>query len=129
MIKKKLLLIQLNEINFQIAKQYSNNIDFKFFNKDFFKKLFITDSESRYELLEPWIQWVSIYTGKKADEHQIFRLGDIKKYNDASVFNIVEKLNKSVGVICPMNLENNLKQHTIVCVWLNSVLKTASRRS
>ena len=51
MIKKKLLLIQLNEINFQIAKQYSNNIDFKFFNKDFFKKLFITDSESRYELL------------------------------------------------------------------------------
>ena len=110
MIKKKLLLIQLNEINFQIAKQYSNNIDFKFFNKDFFKKLFITDSESRYELLEPWIQWVSIYTGKKADEHQIFRLGDIKKYNDVSVFNIVEKLNKSVGVICPMNLENNLKQ-------------------
>ncbi len=110
MNKKKLLLIQLNEINFEIVKQYSNNIDFKFFNKGFFKKLLITDSENKYELLEPWIQWVSIYTGKKADEHQIYRLGDIKKYNDESIFNIVEKLNRSVGVICPMNLENNLKQ-------------------
>ena len=110
MSKKKLLLIQLNEINFDLVREYSKEFKFKFFNNEFFRKLLITNSEEKYELLEPWIQWVSIYTGKRADSHQIYRLGDIKKYNGETVFNIIEKLSKSIGVVCPMNLENNLKK-------------------
>ena len=110
MSKKKLLLIQLNEINFDLVREYSKEFKFKFFNNEFFRKLLITNSEEKYELLEPWIQWVSIYTGKRADSHQIYRLGDIKKYNGENVFNIIEKLSKSIGVVCPMNLENNLKK-------------------
>ena len=110
MSKKKLLLIQLNEINFDLVREYSKEFKFKFFNNEFFRKLLITNSEEKYELLEPWIQWVSIYTGKRADSHQIYRLGDIKKYNGETVFNIIEKLSKSIGVVCSMNLENNLKK-------------------
>jgi len=110
MSKKKLLLIQLNEINFDLVREYSKEFKFKFFNNEFFRKLLITNSEEKYELLEPWIQWVSIYTGKRADSHQIYRLGDIKKYNGENVFNIIEKLSKSIGVVCSMNLENNLKK-------------------
>ena len=110
MSKKKLLLIQLNEINFDLVREYSKDFKFKFFNDEFFRKLLITNSEEKYELLEPWIQWVSIYTGKRADSHQIYRLGDIKKYNGETVFNIIEKLSKSIGVVCSMNLENNLKK-------------------
>ena len=66
-----------------------------------------TRSEQEYELLEPWIQWVSIYTGKTAKEHGVFRLGDIvnsmvvlqfiKKYYPASKIDwIVEKKFKGV---------------------------------
>ena len=55
--KKKLLFIQLNELNLELVQKYSNNINFKFFNKNFFKKLMVTSSETNYELLEPWIQW------------------------------------------------------------------------
>ena len=110
MSKKKLLLIQLNEINFDLVREYSKEFKFKFFNNEFFRKLLITNSEEKYELLEPWIQWVSIYTGKRADSHQIYRLGDIKKYNGENVFNIIKKLSKSIGVVCSMNLENNLKK-------------------
>ena len=110
MSKKKLLLIQLNEINFDLVREYSKDFKFKFFDNEFFRKLLITNSEEKYELLEPWIQWVSIYTGERADSHQIYRLGDIKKYNGETVFNIIEKLSKSIGVVCPMNLENNLKK-------------------
>ena len=110
MNKKKLLLIQLNEINFDLVREYSKEFKFKFFDNEFFRKLLITNSEEKYELLEPWIQWVSIYTGKRADSHQIYRLGDIKKYNGETVFNIIEKLSKSIGVVCSMNLENNLKK-------------------
>ena len=108
--KKKLLFIQLNELNLEVVEKYSKNIDFKFFNKNFFKKLLVTDSETNYDLLEPWIQWASVYTGKTAKEHNIFRLGDIERYNGTSMFNVIEGLNKSVGIICSMNLKNFLKK-------------------
>ena len=49
--KKKLLFIQLNELNLELVQKYSNNINFKFFNKNFFEKLLITDSETNYDLL------------------------------------------------------------------------------
>ena len=110
MNKKKLLLIQLNEINFELVKKYQNDIKFKFFNEDFFKNLTITNSEEKYDLLEPWIQWVSVYTGKSANEHQIFRLGDIGQYSGDLIFNSIEKLNKSVGIVCSMNVINNFKK-------------------
>ena len=110
MTKKKLLLIQLNEINFELVKKYQDDIKFKFFNKDFFKKLTITSSEEKYDLLEPWIQWVSVYTGKSANEHQIFRLGDIGKYSGELIFDTIEKLNKSIGIVCSMNVINNFKK-------------------
>ena len=108
--KKKLLLIQLNEINIELVRKYQNNIQFQFFNEDFFNKLSITNSEEKYEFLEPWIQWVSIYTGKSANEHKVFRLGDIKNYSGDLIFNVIEKLNKSIGLICSMNVINNLKK-------------------
>ena len=122
MSKKKILLIQLNEVNFHLVKKYSSSIEFKFFNKSFFEELISTESEKEYELLEPWIQWVSVYTGKSAKEHQIFRLGDIKKFSADTIFNTVEKLNKSVGVICSMNLKNNLKQskYFFSDPWINT---------
>ena len=110
MIKKKLLLIQLNEINLELVKRYQKDLKFKFFNEEFFKKLLTTNSEKEYELLEPWVQWVSVYTGKQAKDHKIFRLGDIKKYSGDLIFNTIEKLNKSIGIVCSMNLVNNLKE-------------------
>ena len=106
--KKKLLLIELNEINFDIVKKYNLKFNFKFFNKSFFSQLKKTKSEDDYDLLEPWIQWVSIHTGKSAKEHKIFRLGDIKNFSHEQIFDIIEKKKKTVGAICPMNVKNNL---------------------
>ena len=72
-MKKKLLLIQLNELNFDLIKNYfrSNNLDnLKKINNNIIK----TYSEAKYNLLEPWIQWYSIYTGLSAKQHKVFRL-------------------------------------------------------
>ena len=107
--KKKLILIQLNEINFDELKKYSKNYKFKFFNKNFFERLISTKSEEKYELLEPWIQWPSVYTGLKADEHKIFRLGDGEKKDLIEFYNIIENKGYSVGAIAPMNLKCNLR--------------------
>jgi hypothetical protein len=108
-IVKKLIFIELNEVNLDFIKHYSSKINLKFFNKVFFDKLKKTYSEKEYDLLEPWIQWVSIHTGKTANEHNIFRLGDINNFAQEQIFENIEKNNKSVGVICAMNVKNNLK--------------------
>ena len=99
---KKLILIELNEINFDLIKIYSKKKKFNFFNDDFLSNLRITSSENIYKKIEPWIQWVSIHTGKTADEHKIERLGDINKLDSKQIFERVEELGYSVGAICPM---------------------------
>ena len=106
---KKLIFIQLNEINFDILKKYSSKHKFKFFTPLFFDKLTKTHSEEDYDLLEPWIQWVSIHTGASAKEHGVFRLGDIKNFSHEQIFEKIEKKGKVVGAISPMNTQNNLK--------------------
>jgi hypothetical protein len=119
---KKLIFIELNEVNLDVVKQYSSICNFKFFNTIFFQKLKKTYSEKEYDMLEPWIQWVSIHTGKNAKDHKVFRLGDIKNFNQEQIFENIEKKNKSVGVLCSMNVKNNLKNpcYFISDPWTNT---------
>ncbi len=110
-MERKLNLIELNEINFDIIKRYVD-IDAKQFPG--FKMLlslkeFRTFSEDRYDLIEPWIQWASVHTEKTYSEHKIFRLGDIVDFEDIQIFEIIENLGFKVGCISPMNTENKLK--------------------
>ena len=125
---KKLIFIQLNEINFDILKKYSSKFRFKFFTPLFFDKLTKTHSEKDYDLLEPWIQWVSIHTGKSANEHNIFRLGDIKNFPYEQIFEKIEKKGKIVGAISPMNAKNNLinPEYFISDPWTNTVSNPGS---
>ncbi len=113
-MKLKLLLIQLNEINFEIVEKYlSNSHQKKFTNLKAIKNnynSFFTYAEDQYENLEPWIQWTSVHLGKSFSQHGIFRLGDIVKYPfEKQIFEIIEDKGFKVGAICPMNAENRLK--------------------
>ena len=104
---KKLLFLQFNEINFDILKKYDVS-ELKNFNK-ILNDLKETYSEKKHELLEPWIQWVSVYTGKTATEHGIFRLGDTVNKENNQIFELIEKKGYSVGSILPMNCTNKLQ--------------------
>ena len=77
-MKNKTILLGLNELNFDYIKFYINqgllpNLK-KIFN---IQPPIKTTSENDYKLLEPWVQWVTIHTGKTFEEHSVFRLGDI----------------------------------------------------
>ena len=48
-------------------------------------------SEDVYENLEPWIQWVSFYTGKNFAEHKSFHLGDYQVVDKKDFFNRLKK--------------------------------------
>lgn len=106
MDKKKLILVQFNEINIDIF--YKEIQKYRYLSQIFNLKKIRTFSESEYDLLEPWIQWVSVYTGKSASEHGIFRLGDFDNKNK-QIFEILEEQGFTVGSVCPMNASNNLQ--------------------
>ena len=63
--KKRLVLLELNEINFDAVKCYVNQgLSLPGFTKILNSHFFTTQAETEYEQLEPWIQWPSIHTGK-----------------------------------------------------------------
>ncbi len=107
---KKLILLELNEINFDFVEKYlQSGEELPAFSEILSKKIYQTKSENEYEHLEPWIQWVSAHTGKKFNEHKIFRLGDIVNSNESQIYEKLEQHGFNVGAISPMNTKNNLK--------------------
>lgn len=108
MKNKKLILVALNEINFDKIKIYIKELKLKNLEKLFKFHNVETDSENDYEYLEPWIQWTSIHTGLKAKDHKIFHLGDIHNLKTNQIFEEIENLGYRVGAISPMNTVNKL---------------------
>lgn len=126
-MEKKLIFIQLNEINFDLVEKYiAGSKKDKFPNLFYIKKNFknfLTYSENQYEKLEPWIQWPSVYLGKEYVDHKIFRLGDIVNHPEQKqIFEIIEEKGFTVGAISPMNAENRLKKQVyfIPDPWTNT---------
>ena len=110
MVDRKLILVELNEINFDVVKLYLNKGEsLPGFSKIIKDGIIETSSEKEYNQLEPWIQWPSIHTGKNYNEHQIFRLGDMVNSSQKQIFEVVEEAGYKVGAISPMNTKNNLK--------------------
>ena len=107
--KNNLLFIELNEINFEIVKDYiKKGNHLKNFKKILLNKNIITSSENKYDEIEPWIQWHSIHTGLDFAEHKIFRLGDGIHCQNDGIYKVLENSGLTVGAISPMNLKNNL---------------------
>lgn len=109
---KRLVLLELNEINFDLVNHYLSKYPGRFpgLEKLVAGVKIHTSSEEVYEELEPWIQWVSVHSGKSYGEHKIFRLGDIVGSKVPQIFEQLEMAGVSIGGISPMNAENRLKK-------------------
>ena len=109
-MKNKTILLGLNELNFDYIKFYINQGLLPNFKKIFkIQPPIETISEKEYKLLEPWVQWVTIHTGKAFKEHNVFRLGDIVNNPELSqIFEELEAEGLSVGAVSPFNAENRL---------------------
>lgn len=104
-----MILLALNELNIDYIKGYVNQGKLSNFAKLLEHGVVNTTSEEKYELLEPWIQWATVQTGKTFEEHQVFRLGDIVHRPDLNqIFEDLENSGLSVGAISPFNAENRL---------------------
>ena len=111
MTKAALVLVELNEVNFDVVQEYIDKGE----SLPNFVRLMkydrrVTTSEKQYNLLEPWIQWPSVHTGKAYSEHQIFRLGDVVQKKPVQIFELLEASGFTVGAISPMNAANALSR-------------------
>jgi hypothetical protein len=105
-----LILVELNEINFDIVNKYiENGTNLPGFSALIGNQLINTIAEEKYEEIEPWIQWPSVHTGLDYDVHKVFRLGDFVNSNKKQFFEKVEEAGYTVGAISPMNASNKLK--------------------
>mgnify|MGYP000695504429 CR=1 FL=1 len=95
----KLVLLELNEINFDAVRFYIERGEYlPGFEKLFEKGITNTESEPEYENLEPWVQWPSVHTGKTYEEHKVFRLGDFVNSTDEQFFEQVEKARGEISL-------------------------------
>lgn len=109
-MKPKVIFLELNEANFELIREYVEKYeDLPNFKKIFKNELIETESESIYEHLEPWIQWVSAHTGLEMKDHNIFRLGDIVNSDLKQIYESIEERGYKVGAVSPMNTKNSLK--------------------
>jgi hypothetical protein len=110
-MKTKTILLGLNELNFDYIKFYINQGLLPSFKKIFETQPTIeTVSEKDYKLLEPWVQWVTIHSGKAYNEHKVFRLGDIVNHPGVSqLFEELENDGLLVGAVSPFNADNRLR--------------------
>lgn len=125
----RLLLLELNEVNFDIAQGYvdSNPGRYQAIEKLLQGAKIKTLAENTYEELEPWIQWVSVHTGLSYAEHQVYRLGDIKQCNKKQIFEQLEEAGYRIGSISAMNAENRLRApaYFIPDPWTNTTSDTS----
>lgn len=105
---KKLLLLELNEVNFDFVRAYGARGELPALNRLIVEHgLQETSSESSYDELEPWIQWVTAHTGLSFAEHGVFRLGDIVERDDlCQIWELLAAKGLKVGAVSPMNAAN-----------------------
>lgn len=107
---KRLILLELNEINFDVVEQYiaANTTRYPSLKNLLAGTRIRTSCEKKYEELEPWIQWASVHTCRTYAEHGVFRLGDMVGTGVAQIFEQLEQVGYKVGAISAMNAENRL---------------------
>ena len=78
-----MLIIELNEFDPNYFKKISKELNLEHIQHIF--KLnhtnTFTDEQEEYQGLDPWVQWVSIHSGKPFKQHSICRLSVADTYN------------------------------------------------
>ena len=95
-MKKKLLILEINEFDFKYflkgAKKFNFSEIVNFFKNKEKLKTFTEDKVEGFNL-DPWVQWVSVHTGKTSKQHKVYRLGQTLDKSVKQVWDILGDLN------------------------------------
>ena len=107
---QQVIVLELNEINFDYVEHYvgmGKLPTLKHLIETYGVRQ--TTSETKYEHIEPWIQWVTAHTGLALAEHGVFRLGDIGDRDLEQIWETLEASGITVGAVSPMNAANRTR--------------------
>jgi hypothetical protein len=106
----RVILLEMNEVSLPFVERYVARGRLPAFQAILGTHGYVvTESESLYEHLEPWIQWVTLHSGLTFRQHGIFRLGDAVHSSVRQVFEVLEEKGLRVGTVSPMNAANRLR--------------------
>lgn len=101
---KRVIQLELNEISHEIISQLTANgllPSFSYINEQW--KFLQTTSETEYNHIEPWIQWVTAHTGKTLAEHELFHLSDAHKLKHPQIWETLSQHSIQSAIIGSMN--------------------------
>jgi hypothetical protein len=99
-----LLFLELNELNFEYVEHYARRGELPSFARVLSANGYArTHSEEVYEHIEPWIQWITVHTGKPYRDHGVFRLGDGTRAGLRQIWEELAARGLKVGAFSPMN--------------------------
>jgi len=100
-----MLLLEINEFNPELMALAAERLDAKNLQRllALNKTHTITNDQKERFGLDPWVQWVSIHTGKPSKEHGVEHLGDIPQLEHPQIWEKLSQLGVSSGIWGAMN--------------------------
>lgn len=109
----KTLVFELNEFSLPLLDEGAKKLNLSHLQKllSFHRSETHTDDTYENDLLEPWVQWVSIHTGIPSQEHRVKHLGDIPGLNTPQIWETLSDHGISTGIWGAMNAGRNGAEH------------------
>jgi len=99
------ILLEFNEISPTLLARFIGEGELPNFRRLYGEsEVYVTDAEEAAPNLEPWIQWITVHSGRSYNEHGIFHLGDGHKLDVPCVWDLLSEAGKSVWICGSMNL-------------------------
>ncbi|MFG0336003.1 MAG: hypothetical protein ACF8TS_21805, partial [Maioricimonas sp. JB049] len=84
----------------------------------------VTDANAEGEWLNPWVQWVTIHSGRDHRDHGIYRLSDAPRMETPAIWDLLSDAGLPVWVCGSMNAWYSapLNGHVLPDAWCQNVL-------
>jgi hypothetical protein len=129
-VEPSVILVEFNELCLSLMRRFMNEGKLPNFQKLYDEsQVYVTDAEEEAPYLEPWIQWVSVHSGLRFREHQVFHLADGHALRQMCIWDILSAHNHRIWVCGSMNIRYDQPINGLVLPdpWITQVVPSDSR--
>jgi len=111
----KVMFLELNEFNLQLLQKTSRCFHLPHVQKllGMYQSQTVTQDSYESDFLEPWVQWVSVHTGKPSSIHQIKHLGDVPHLDTEQIWELLSQRGLTSGIWGAMNATRGTATHCL----------------
>lgn len=101
----RVLMLELNELTPALVDRFMKRGQLPNFSRLHDQSaVYLTETNATGLDLNPWVQWVSVHTGREFDDHKVFLLGEGHKADVRTIADEVSAAGLCVGVFGSMNI-------------------------